>query len=87
MFTDKTLQEVLKGQKRWEKEVGKAKRQKAEKGKGFSTVSDLEIKEIYTPEDIKNLDFAHDIGYPGIFPFTRGCQPTMYRGKEWTFRM
>jgi len=87
MFTEKTLQEVGEGKKRWEKEAGKAKRQKAEKGKRFSTVSDLEIKEIYTPEDIKDLDFAKDIGYPGIFPFTRGCQPTMYRGREWTFRM
>jgi len=87
MFTEKTLQEVGEGKKRWEKEVGKAGRQKAEKGKRFSTVSDLEIKEIYTPADIKDLDFSKDIGYPGIFPFTRGCQPTMYRGREWTFRM
>jgi len=87
MFTEKTLQEVEEGQKRWEKEVGKGGRQKTERKKRFSTVSDLEIKAIYTPEDIKDLDFARDIGYPGIFPFTRGCQPTMYRGKEWTFRM
>ena len=87
MFTDKTLREVQEGKGKWEKEVGKAGRQKADKGKRFSTVSDLEIKPIYTPEDIKNLDFARDIGYPGIFPFTRGCQPTMYRGREWTFRM
>jgi methylmalonyl-CoA mutase N-terminal domain/subunit len=87
MFTDKTLREAQEGRKKWEKEAGKARRQKAEKGKRFSTVSDLEIKAIYTPEDIKDLDFARDIGYPGIFPFTRGCQPTMYRGREWTFRM
>jgi len=87
MFSEETLEEVQAGQKRWEKEMGKGERQKAEKGKRFSTVSDLEIKAIYTPEDIKDLDFARDIGYPGIFPFTRGCQPTMYRGREWTFRM
>jgi methylmalonyl-CoA mutase N-terminal domain/subunit len=87
MFTEKTLQEVQEGQKKWEKEVGKARRQKSEKGKRFSTVSDLEVKAIYTPEDIKDLHFSQDIGYPGIFPFTRGCQPTMYRGREWTFRM
>ena len=87
MFTDKTLGEVQEGREKWEKEAGKAGRQKADKGKRFSTVSDLAIKPIYTPEDIKNLDFARDIGYPGIFPFTRGCQPTMYRGREWTFRM
>ena len=87
MFTEKTSREVEEGRKRWEKEVEKAKRQKGGKEKRFSTVSDLEIKPIYTPEDIKDLDFSQDIGYPGIFPFTRGCQPTMYRGREWTFRM
>jgi methylmalonyl-CoA mutase N-terminal domain/subunit len=87
MFTEKTLQEVEEGKVKWEKEVGKTRRQKTERKKRFSTVSDLEIKAIYTPEDIKTLDFSKDIGYPGIFPFTRGCQPTMYRGKEWTFRM
>jgi len=87
MFTEKTSREVEEGRRRWEKEVDKAKRQKGGKEKRFSTVSDLEIKPIYTPEDIKELDFSRDIGYPGIFPFTRGCQPTMYRGREWTFRM
>jgi len=87
MFSEETLQEAQEGQKRWEKEVGKAGRQKAERKRRFSTVSDLEIKPIYTPEDTKDLDFSRDIGYPGIFPFTRGCQPTMYRGREWTFRM
>jgi methylmalonyl-CoA mutase N-terminal domain/subunit len=87
MFTEKTSREVEEGRKRWEKEVEKVKGQKGGKEKRFSTVSDLEIKAIYTPEDIKDLDFSQDIGYPGIFPFTRGCQPTMYRGREWTFRM
>jgi methylmalonyl-CoA mutase N-terminal domain/subunit len=87
MFRERTLQDVEEGRKRWEKELEKAGRQKAKKGRKFSTVSDLEIKPIYTPGDIKGLDFSKDIGYPGIFPFTRGCQPTMYRGKEWTFRM
>jgi methylmalonyl-CoA mutase N-terminal domain/subunit len=58
-----------------------------EKGRRFSTVSDLDIKEIYTSEDTKDLDFDAKIGYPGIYPFTRGCQPNGYRGKIWTFRM
>jgi len=53
----------------------------------FSTVSGLDIKPIYTPEDIKDLDFDANIGLPGSYPFTRGCQPTGYRGKTWTFRM
>jgi methylmalonyl-CoA mutase N-terminal domain/subunit len=87
MFTEKTSREVEEGRRRWEKEIEKVKGQKSGKEKRFSTVSDLEIKALYTPEHIKDLDFSQDIGYPGIFPFTRGCQPTMYRGREWTFRM
>jgi len=87
MFTEETLRQVHEGREKWEKEVGKAIRQKPKRRERFSTVSDVEIKRIYTPEDIRDIDFNRDIGYPGIFPFTRGCQPTMYRGKEWTMRM
>jgi len=53
----------------------------------FSTVSDLDIQPIYIPEDIKDSDFDASIGYPGEYPFTRGCHPTGYRGKVWTMRM
>jgi len=87
MFTEKTLRQVRNGKERWQEELIQATAQKPERKAKFSTISNLEIKRIYTPEDIKGLDFEHDIGYPGIFPFTRGCQPTMYRGREWTFRM
>jgi len=53
----------------------------------WTTVSDLPIKRLYTPEDMKDMDFANDISYPGQFPFLRGNQVTGYRGKYWTFRM
>jgi methylmalonyl-CoA mutase, N-terminal domain len=87
MFTDKTLRDAQEGRQRWQKEVEKARKQKPERKERFSTVSDFEIKALYTPEDTKDLHFSRDIGFPGSFPFTRGCQPTMYRGREWTFRM
>ena len=87
MFTEKNLRQVRQGREEWEREVAKISKEKSERKKRFSTVSDLEINRIYTPEDIKDSDFERDIGYPGFFPFTRGCQPTMYRGREWTFRM
>lgn len=87
MFAKETLRQDREGRKVWEEKVVQTIAQSPERKERFSTVSDLEIKRIYTPEDIKGLDFARDIGYPGDFPFTRGCQPTMYRGKEWTFRM
>ncbi len=52
----------------------------------FSTISDMEIKECYGPEDLEGRDPAADIGCPGEFPYTRGVHPTMYRGRVWTMR-
>jgi methylmalonyl-CoA mutase N-terminal domain/subunit len=52
----------------------------------FITVSNLEIKRLYTPEDIKDFDYERDLGSPGEYPFTRGIYPTMYRGRLWTMR-
>ncbi len=51
----------------------------------FSTISFTPVKELYTPSDLKN-EYNESIGYPGEYPFTRGIQPTMYRGKYWTMR-
>ncbi len=87
MFSDKTLTQARQGLKNWFATIKEAKSDDVSVDKRLSTISDLEVKPIYTPEDIKDLDFASDIGYPGEYPFTRGCQPTMYRGKIWTFRM
>ncbi|MEX2160074.1 MAG: methylmalonyl-CoA mutase family protein [Dehalococcoidia bacterium] len=44
------------------------------------------VERLYTPEDIADTDYDRDIGYPGEYPFTRGVQPTMYRGRLWTMR-
>ncbi len=86
MFTDKTLNQARQGMKKWVEEVKKPTSDFPGERR-FSTISDLDIEPIYTPENIKDLDFATNIGYPGLYPFTRGCQPTGYRGKVWTFRM
>ncbi len=53
----------------------------------FSTVSSLPIERLYCPEDMEGTDFDRDIGWPGEYPYTRGVQPTMYRGRFWTMRM
>jgi len=71
---------------KWLNEIKKASSDLRQERR-FSTVSNLDIKPIYTPEDIKNQDFDTGIGYPGAYPFTRGCQTTGYRGRIWTFRM
>jgi methylmalonyl-CoA mutase N-terminal domain/subunit len=52
----------------------------------FTTWSDLEIPDIATPVDV-SVDHVRDLGMPGQYPFTRGVQPTMYRGRLWTMRM
>ena len=48
--------------------------------------SGIEVKPVYGPEDIKDLNFAQDIGRPGEYPFTRGIHPLMYRKRPWTMR-
>ena len=47
----------------------------------------LPEQRLYTPLDIKDTDYADEIGFPGMYPYTRGVQPTMYRGRFWTMRM
>jgi len=47
----------------------------------------VEIKRLYTPLDIPDFDYENSLGYPGLYPYTRGVQSTMYRGKHWTMRM
>ena len=56
-----------------------------ERRKEFST-SSLPVKELYTELDTSDLDYTSDIGYPGEYPFTRGIQANMYRGRLWTMR-
>jgi methylmalonyl-CoA mutase N-terminal domain/subunit len=52
----------------------------------FATTSDIEVGDLYVPADTAGLDEDRDLGRPGEFPFTRGVQPTMYRGRLWTMR-
>ncbi len=52
----------------------------------FLTSSGIEIKNVYSPEDLAGFDYSESLGKPGQYPFTRGIYPTMYRGKLWTMR-
>ncbi len=52
----------------------------------FTTQSGITLDRLYTPEDTRDIDYDEKIGYPGEYPFTRGVQPTMYRGRLWTMR-
>src|SRR5581483_8533988 len=52
----------------------------------FTTVSGVPIERLYTPDDVRDLDYTRDLGDPGEPPYTRGIYPTMYRGRLWTMR-
>lgn len=52
----------------------------------FETVSGMQVNDIYTPEDMQEFDYMRDLGLPGQYPFTRGIQHNMYRGRLWTMR-
>jgi methylmalonyl-CoA mutase N-terminal domain/subunit len=87
MFEREKIHEIEKSKKEWEgKKLEPTLRRFPERKKEFVTSYEDEIERLYTPLDIENLDYLKDLGFPGEYPFTRGVQPTMYRGKLWTMR-
>jgi methylmalonyl-CoA mutase, N-terminal domain len=73
----------LTGNGEWRRELYDASPER--QGELFSTISGLENEPLYTAEDVE-VDHDRDLGYPGVFPFTRGVYPSMYRGRLWTMR-
>jgi len=79
--------DIKSAQKAWEeRKVAPGLKRNKERREKFTTTSGIEIKRAYDPSDTENLDYLNDVGYPGDYPFTRGVQPTMYRGRLWTMR-
>lgn len=66
--------------------LAKALQKAPERQERFEFTSGTEVKTLYAPEDLDGQDYSERIGYPGEYPFTRGIQPTMYRGRLWTMR-
>lgn len=69
-----------------QKEIRKPQNQMSEAKSKFETLSGLPVKPLYTPSDLSEFDYLRDLGSPGQYPFTRGIQPDMYRGRYWTMR-
>ncbi|MDD2221168.1 MAG: methylmalonyl-CoA mutase family protein [Clostridia bacterium] len=77
----------IKAQKaEWEKKTAAALAKRPERKTGFVTSSDLEFDRCYTPDNIENFNYIDQLGMPGEYPYTRGVQATMYRGRHWTMR-
>jgi methylmalonyl-CoA mutase N-terminal domain/subunit len=84
---EEELQRLHDARRRWEEgPLARALEKAGERRETFETLSGLEIERIYTPEHVRDLDYGRDLGFPGEYPFTRGIQPTMYRGRHWTIR-
>jgi len=77
---------IKKGLEAYDAGVEKTLSKIAERKKEFSTGSKSPVKRLYTPLDDAGRDYARDIGFPGAYPYTRGVQNTMYRGRFWTMR-
>ncbi|MFA5498256.1 MAG: methylmalonyl-CoA mutase family protein [Candidatus Cloacimonadia bacterium] len=71
---------------RYEELVEKSTKRFPERKENFVNCSERPIERLYTPEDIADFNYEEDLGFPGLYPFTRGVQPTMYRGRFWTMR-
>ena len=75
----------------YEEQVAKVNARFPERSDQFTTGSGDHINRLYTPRDLEQealeFDYHQDLGFPGSYPFTRGVQPTMYRGRLWTMRM
>jgi len=73
--------------KRWfETTYAKAKERGGERKDTDFRTSSAEVQPLYTPEDVDDIDYNRDIGYPGEYPYTRGVQASMYRGRLWSIR-
>ncbi|MHA1949817.1 MAG: acyl-CoA mutase large subunit family protein [Candidatus Thorarchaeota archaeon] len=78
---------LRKSKKKWEEEtVDKTVNRFPERKDDFKTISGIPSERLYTPLDTLGLNYEKDLGFPGEYPFTRGVQPTGYRGRYWTMR-
>ncbi len=83
MATTEDRPKQTSGTEQWRQELYEASPER--QGELFSTISGLENEPLYTSETVE-IDHDRDLGYPGVYPFTRGVYPSMYRGKLWTMR-
>ena len=86
MFDPKKAEEIKHQVQKWNERVEKSLDKNPERKSNFQTTSGIPVRRIFSPEDVGELDYARDLSLPGEYPYTRGVQPTMYRGRFWTMR-
>ena len=86
MLDHKDIKLLAEDFKNWSERTDAILAKQPERQEVFVNTSGIPIKRLYTPLDQEEMAYASDMGFPGEYPFTRGVQPTMYRGRYWTMR-
>ena len=86
MFENDKLEKIQAGEKAYKEKLDKLTQKRPERRPEFKTDSEIVIKPVYSPSDIADFDFEDKLNFPGSYPYTRGVQPNMYRGRHWTMR-
>ncbi len=87
MFDKGKMTQIKEGVEAFEEKTQKSLEKRPERQEKFYTGSGDEVNRLYTPVDLEDFDYNGELGLPGQYPYTRGAQPTMYRGRLWTMRM
>jgi len=86
MFEDGKIKEINEEYRKWSEKIERTLAKRPERKDDFVNTSGIPVKRVYTPLDAPDFDYVGELGLPGEYPFTRGVQPTMYRGRLWTMR-
>ena len=86
MFDKEELKKIDQGFDSWKEGIEHQTKKNPERSREFRTLSEQSVERLYTPVDIGSMDYERDLGFPGEYPYTRGVQGTMYRGRFWTMR-
>lgn len=86
MFDPNKIKEIEVQVKTWNEKIEKSLSKNPERKKEFQTASGIPVHRVFTPDAVPGLEYLSDLNLPGEFPYTRGIQPTMYRGRFWTMR-
>ena len=87
LFKEDEVAGIASASKAWQKYLQERLSATPPRKESFPTVSGRQIQELYTPCDAKDFDYGTQLGFPGQYPYTRGVQTSMYRGRLWTMRM
>ncbi len=87
LFNDDEVTKIASGASQWQDQYDKNMARAPKKKGSYSTVSGKEIRPLYTPCETRGFDYMDKLGFPGQYPYTRGVQASMYRGRSWTMRM